>query len=104
VADIRFALAATEHTREEKYAMCIICNTPPYNTEADSFLTHYSRSRSAMKASALLLKQCSAIALTPEVRKQYDKTHKKMVRLIREWNKLEQMRERATTGCGQVAE
>ena len=78
--------------------MCIICamevtaDLKDINT-AEDFLSAFLRARVNMQESARLMKLCSKVAIRPETRKQYDKTHKKMVRLIREWNKLEQFRE-----------
>ena len=92
--------------------MCIICNVTigddvsaiMHNVEtASAFLTAYERSRQAMKAAAdamLAVSQLKELDQYPETRKRYDGIHKDMVRQIREWNKLEEKRERAD-GAGQ---
>jgi hypothetical protein len=38
--------------------------------------------------------RCSQEATDPEVKKRYNRIHKKMVRLKRDWNKLEHEREK----------
>ncbi len=74
--------------------MCIICNMPDFKHEpADRFLSTFEMSRRSMKAAAEAMLECSKVANTPEARKRYDATYKKMVRQIREWNKLEEKRE-----------
>ena len=77
--------------------MCIICNC---NKAGDTFLhEHFVAARSMKNAAAAMLicSQTSNSKFEPdraaENRKRYDKTHKKMVKLIRAWNRLEQERE-----------
>lgn len=80
--------------------MCIICECYCMNSAsmhtAEMFLSEFERSRQAMKSAADIMLQVSKIAVTPEGRKQYDRTHKIMVKLIRQWNVLEQSREHRT--------
>lgn len=76
--------------------MCIVCNCDgPSDTTGSDFLTTFDNSRRAMSATADAMLKCSQVAFTPEAQQRYDRTHKKMVKLIREWNKLEELRENA---------
>jgi len=72
--------------------MCIICNCGA-NVEAaksaDAFLTHFAKASQEMKqAEAALLDVSRQLSGHP-----YDRTHKAMVSLRRQWNQLEQQRE-----------
>lgn len=71
--------------------MCIICNCG--EEAGDRFLGAFQQSQESMKAAADAMLMASKEARTPEQRRQYDRTHKAMVRLTREWNALEQLRE-----------
>lgn len=73
--------------------MCIICNTDDQLNLASNFLDDFSHASKLMKSAADRLKGCAAFARTAEKRKAYDASHKKMVRLIREWNRIEHERE-----------
>lgn len=77
--------------------MCIICNftTPDeqFGGCGDRFLSAFSASRANMKRAADEMLICSKTAPTPEARKLYGRAHKKMVRIIRDWNRIEQERE-----------
>jgi len=80
--------------------MCIICNMPDFKDGvADDFLSKFSVASQAMTAAATAMLECAKIANTPEARSRYDATHKKMVQMVRDWNRLEQERE---AGDGQV--
>ena len=71
--------------------MCIICHC---GTDiADEYLSANADVRTAMKRAAKAMMVCSQKADTQENRKQYDRTYKRIVRLIREWNQLEEFRE-----------
>lgn len=73
--------------------MCIICNA---GDAGMLFLNEYAHARHHMKRAADAMLLCSATKpglKRIDQRKQYNKTHKRMVRLIREWNRLEQFRE-----------
>jgi hypothetical protein len=73
--------------------MCIICNVPPSDPwKADDVLVTFDKSRDAMKAAADAMLTVSKAAY-PQYRKNYDRTHKQMVRMMRMWNRLEQTRE-----------
>ena len=76
--------------------MCIICNMGSDFDKihkADEFLLAFEQSRQTMKRAADAMLVCSKIAITADDRKRYDSVHKKMVRKIRAWNKLEEKRE-----------
>lgn len=73
--------------------MCIICNCPPYSSEPNTFLSAWDLSVIAMRETAAKMLAVSKIAITPEHRKRYDATHKQMLRVMHEWNKLEHFRE-----------
>ena len=68
--------------------MCIICNA---GDVGDDFLSAFESSRSAMRDAAKAMLKVKAAA--PQHAAQYDRAHKQMVRLIREWNKVEMLRE-----------
>lgn len=86
--------------------MCIICNVTigsdmsviyRNNDKAEYFLRTFTQAQDKMRAAADALLAVSQIeGLNPEVAKQYDAVHKDMVRLRREWNKLEEKRELTT--------
>jgi len=73
--------------------MCIICNLsaasdPWVGVEAaDAFLAAFQEARQAMKNAADALLACSKID------RRYDVTHKRMVAVCRDWNRLEEQRE-----------
>ena len=64
--------------------MCIICNC---GADGENFLASFSLSRDAMKKAKDEMMKCSSVD------RRYDAIHKKMVRLIKEWNSIEQERE-----------
>jgi hypothetical protein len=70
--------------------MCIICNCGDAGFD---FLTDHGAAAGRMRAAKAKMLECSRIATEPEQRKRYDRMHKKMARLIREWNRIEQERE-----------
>lgn len=72
--------------------MCIVCNCGDTGGE---FLCEFARAQAAMKSAAQKMLECSKVATTPEQRWRYDATYKRMVKLIRQWNGLEQFRESA---------
>lgn len=74
--------------------MCIICNMTTHkgSSDASDFVDQFSEASAKMKrATATMLAVSQQTA--PEYRKQYDRAHKKMVRLLREWNSIEHERE-----------
>lgn len=86
--------------------MCIICAMAKHEDvdTACEFLSAFHRAQANMKISAELMKRCSEIAVRPATKKQYDRTHKKMVRLMKEWNKLEHFREAHQPHLEELAE
>lgn len=77
--------------------MCMICNT---SDEAGSLvairtLGEIELSRRAMAEAASSMLEMSKIAATPEARRQYDRSYKRMRRLMRDWNRIEHEREKA---------
>lgn len=76
--------------------MCIICNggTSEAAVEAASrFLKAWERAQIAMDEAARAMRVASRTMPKTEDRKRYDRLHKKMVRAIHDWNRLEQERE-----------
>jgi hypothetical protein len=65
--------------------MCIMCNLG--FDKGDEFLFDFVAARHAMEKAAQTMKECAAI------HRPYDRTHKRMVKLIRDWNRIEQERE-----------
>ena len=72
--------------------MCIVCNVPDTDL-AYGYLDANETARRAMREAADKMLACSRAAATPESRRAYDMAHKSMRRLIRDWNRLEQLRE-----------
>lgn len=74
--------------------MCIICRcgcNPDAQYHAEHFLDHYRRSQEEMRLAAENLATLSRIV--PADRKRYDRVHKHMKRVMREWNQIEHERE-----------
>jgi len=76
--------------------MCIICNCTKGGSaeeevanmmKACDFLDSFEVARSSMRRAAGLIHTLSKID------RRYDRTHKRMIRLIRDWNRIEQERE-----------
>lgn len=84
---------------------CIICNVsfgPVMQSNAEKaskFLGTFSYAGNQMKEAASQLLELSKILKEryPEEAKRYDREHKKMVRIIREWNSIEHSRELPAT-------
>lgn len=70
--------------------MCIICNSE----SGSDFLSDFENARKHISKSTETMLRCSQEATDPEVKKRYNRIHKKMVRLKRDWNKLEHEREK----------
>lgn len=70
--------------------MCIICECAD---AGESFLDAYDTTRRYLKRATQLMLDCSKVAVTPEARKAYDATHKRMRRLMRDLNRIEHTRE-----------
>jgi hypothetical protein len=75
--------------------MCIICNC---GDDGDEFLLAFERARSGMKASKVAMLKCSQVAADVATQARYDAMHKKIARLLREWNAIEQEREQGDGG------
>lgn len=73
--------------------MCIICNINDELT-ASRFLDSFEAARAAMRKSAADMMAVRDSAPNKETRKRYDRTHKRMVKIIREWNGVEHEREK----------
>lgn len=74
--------------------MCIVCNCDdPSRPYGSDFLTSFSESQKAMKEAADSMLKCSKEAFTEDDRKKYDRTYKHMVRVMRDWNRTEEIRE-----------
>lgn len=79
--------------------MCIRCNVPDgpdHVDRAQAYLDAFAASRVAMKAAADAMQGILETDLDPEIRSRYDRTHKAMRRRMRDWNSLEELRERPT--------
>lgn len=74
--------------------MCIVCNC---DTLGDDFLTAFHQARHYMGRAASLMLECSKRVSDPEAKRSYDRSHKHMRRVLRDWNRTEEMREQATT-------
>lgn len=72
--------------------MCIICNTTDPHSAVD-FLTTFSQASGCMKKATAAMLETARSAPNPEHRRAYDRAHKRMVRLMREWNQIEHERE-----------
>lgn len=73
--------------------MCIICNMPDFDKSGDEFLVAFDDARQRMREATEAMLRCSKVANTLEARERYDATHKRMKRLMADWNRLEQERE-----------
>lgn len=74
--------------------MCIICNDADELAGPSSAVLHsFDESRQAMKRAAESMLHMSKTANNADARKRYDRAHKKMARLMREWNAIEEERE-----------
>ena len=73
--------------------MCIECNVPPYDKSASDFLGEFDSALHHMKKASQAMLHVSKVTY-PEYKKQYDKMHKRMVRITREWAQIEHEREK----------
>lgn len=72
---------------------CIVCNCDDVGLE---FLDKFSEVQKKMKEASVSMLQCSKVAKDIGTRRRYDKVHKKMVKILKDWNKIEHERERCT--------
>lgn len=86
--------------------MCIICNMAEQEAmeKAFDFLGNFEQAGRLMRLAEEQMLELSSLPPDPEVRKQYDLTHKRMVRLRKEWNAIEHFRELATPRHASKAE
>lgn len=70
--------------------MCIFCNV---GYDADKFLTPYHRARMQMREAIVGMEAVIRAAPDRAVQGRYKRAHHKMVRLLRDWNRIEQERE-----------
>jgi len=73
--------------------MCIVCNVKTDTKCAHDFQVHHYSAYKEMQKAANDMLLCSKNAINPKVAKQYDREHKKMVRMIKAWNSIEHTRE-----------
>lgn len=74
--------------------MCIVCECDgPHDYPGGDFLTAFETSQAKMRDAVEGMARCRDAAATPAGRKRYDRAHKKMTRLLRDWNRTEQERE-----------
>lgn len=66
--------------------MCIVCIS-------EDFLHHFSLAHREMKKATQAMLKVSQNSYTPELAKNYDKVHKKMLRVMKQWARIEQERE-----------
>ena len=76
--------------------MCIICNCDDHG---DAFLVAFERTRASMLEAKTAMLKCAEASSEPDARARYDAAHKKIARLLRDWNSIEHERER---GAGEV--
>ena len=74
--------------------MCIICNLGDEYDAGYRFLNAFSQSGASMQKAADAMLAVSKAAPQAEDRRRYDHMHKLMVRQIRDWNRLEAIREK----------
>jgi phage terminase large subunit-like protein len=83
--------------------MCIICNVHTEHnaqSQVDHFLRSFSNAGTAMQSAAKAMHDILPEVIKPEDRQRYDGIHKKMVKIIKEWNNLEHERELQQKGPG----
>lgn len=75
--------------------MCIVCNCDDHENgmPGSEFLTRFERAMFELKKACEAMDKCAKEARRPEVKRQYNMTHKKLVRLRRELAQIEQFRE-----------
>ncbi len=79
--------------------MCILCNMghdANARCEANFFLGDFAGASKKMKL-AVEQMRVVARACPPSHRGQYDAAHKAMVRILRDWNRIEETREHPAT-------
>lgn len=72
--------------------MCIVCSS----TEVDAalkFLDTWERAQASMRATVEAMLQVRDGCTDPADRARYDRHHKRLVRAMHDWNRLDQLRE-----------
>jgi hypothetical protein len=69
--------------------MCIVCECGEVGLD---FLSKFEKSRYEMKEAKAAMLKCVESTADKEVKKCYSVIHKKMVKLLKEWNRLEELR------------
>ena len=81
--------------------MCIICNiSTGANSDlkpAEDYLNAFDQAVKAMKKAEKAMLECSKIVIEPEIKKHYDRIHKKMIKRRKVWTQLQAERETFTT-------
>ena len=75
--------------------MCIFCNMGHDESalnEADKFLGEFAGASRKMKQAVDQMKVVAGVC-PPAHRSQYDAAHKALVRILRNWNRMEELRE-----------
>jgi hypothetical protein len=70
--------------------MCIVCNC---GDDGNMFLIHFRNAQETIRIASASMKLCALRNNDKKIKRRYDRAHKKMVKLMREWNKIEHMRE-----------
>lgn len=84
--------------------MCIICNASAGKDSevtvdiATEFLQHFKGAQQDMQKAASRMLALSQFVGMPEDRKRYDRTHKQMLRIMKDWNNIEHQREQDEAG------
>lgn len=71
--------------------MCIVCKC---GDAGEEFLFEFAKAQSSMKSAGTAMLRCAESAKEVNAKRQYSMIHKKMVRILREWNAIEHERER----------
>lgn len=76
--------------------MCIVCNCDfsISETYGSDFLSNFNDSQRAMKKAAEGMLICSQNAKNLEIKRRYDRAYKHMVRVMHDWNRTEELREK----------
>jgi hypothetical protein len=74
--------------------MCIVCNVKEAGElPSNIFLEEYKQAQVSMRRAAEALHATLPHASTLKAKKQYARIHKQLVKLRRDWNRLEHLRE-----------
>lgn len=73
--------------------MCIVCNCVGHEEDAEAFLQAWKASQDGMRAAIDAMLRVSKTCGSADDKKRYDRLHKRMVQMMRDWNRLEESRE-----------